>query len=423
MISPSTDLAVPPDVAGAGLERRGLVPLGGRALLLASVPLSVVWIPVANVPGLGNVALADVGLLGLWTAVALELLIRGAGGVGRGPLLLVPAAAAIGVFAGLGTEVAGFDRTWILEALHLMKRFGFAAILPLAAALFRARGLSRTTRLLTLLCMGAMVLFVAVPSLQSHLPRPAAWDPADMDDRPTGLLTNANDLAYASVGLAVLHAAFLPRRAGMVARIALAATLAGAAYCVLSSGSRSGLIGSTLAVTFVVGVSRVRWRTKALLLGVSAATIVAGLSASAVFRERMERFYRERLEDENVSTRLEAQWVAVQASVAQPLGVGYQNFLPATSNLRERYAFTTSDSVYTDTLLGAGILGLAALAGVLGLAWHQASGRRDDGRRIRQAGLVAFLFFGTASVIPMSVFVAPLFFWIPAAGVLAGDEG
>jgi O-antigen ligase len=101
--------------------------------------------------------------------------------------------------------------------------------------------------------------------------------------------------------------------------------------------------------------------------------------------------------------------------------VGYQNFLPATSNIRERYAFTTSDSVYTDTLLGAGFLGLGALVLVLVLAWHQASGRADEGRRIRQAGLIAFLFFGTASVIPMSVFVAPLFFWIPAAGALAGE--
>jgi O-antigen ligase len=422
VIAPSTDadLAVPPGVA---LARRGLVALGGRAMLLASVPLSIVWIPVASVPGLGNIALADVVLLGLWAAVAFELTVGGARGVERTPLILVPAAAAIGIFAGLGAEIAGFDRTWILEALHLMKRFGFAAILPLAAALFRARGLARTTRGLTLLCMGAMVLFVAIPSLQSHLPRPATWDPADMDDRPTGLLTNANDLAYAAVGLAVLHAAFLPRRAGLAARLALAATLAGAAYCVLSSGSRSGLLGSTLAVAFVLLVSRVRWRTKALLLAVSVSAIVVGLSASAIFRERMERFYRERLADENVSSRLEAQWIAVQTSVAQPLGVGYQNFLPATSNLRERYAFTTSDSVYTDTLLGAGFLGLAALVGVLGLAWHQASGRGDDGRRIRQAGLIAFFFFGTASVIPMSVFVAPLFFWIPAAGVLAGDDG
>jgi hypothetical protein len=422
VITPSTEAAALPAELPRRAAHRGLLPLAGRGLLLLSIPLSIVWIPVANVPGIGNVALADVVLLALWGAVACELTLRGARGVQRTPLLLVAVAASIGILAGLGAEIAGFDRTWILEALHLMKRFGFAAILPLAAALFRARGVSRATRALTLLSMGAMVLFVAVPSLQAHLPRPAAWDPTEMDDRPTGLLTNANDLAYASVGLAVLHAAFLPRGAGAAARAALAATLAGGAYCVLASGSRSGLIGSGLAVAFVVLVSGIRWRTKAALLGVSAAAIVAGLSASAIFHERMERFYRERLADENVSSRLEAQWIAVQASLARPLGVGYQNFLPATSSIRERYAFTTSDSVYTDTLLGAGFLGLAALVLVLVLSWHQASGRGDDGRRIRQAGLVAFLFFGTASVIPMSVFVAPLFFWIPAAGALAGED-
>jgi O-antigen ligase len=422
VITPSPDAVAISAPFAAPAARRGPLPLAGRGLLLLSIPLSIVWIPVANVPGLGNVALADVVLLALWGAVGCELTLRGARGVRRSPLVIVAVAAAIGLLAGLGAEIEGFDRTWILEALHLMKRFGFAAILPLAAALFRAPGVSRATRVLTLLCMGAMVLFVARPELQAHLPRPAAWDPADMDDRPTGLLTNANDLAYASVGLAVLHAAFLPRGARLAGRAALAATLAGGAYCVLSSGSRSGLIGSALAVAFVVGVSRIRRRTKVLLLGVSAAAILGGLSASAIFHERMERFYRERLADENVSSRLEAQWIAVQAALARPLGVGYQNFLPATSSIRERYAFTTSDSVYTDTLLGAGFLGLAALVGVLALAWHQASAPGDDGRRIRQAGLVAFLFFGTASVIPMSVFVAPLFFWIPAAGVLAGEE-
>lgn len=414
--------AAPTDArAGAG-ERRGLVPLIGRGLLLLSIPLSILWIPVAYAPGLGNVTLSDLVLIALWGAVACELVVRGAGDVGRSPLVLLAAAASIGVFAGLGAVIGDFERTWAVEAAFHMKRFGIAAILPLAAALFRARGLSRATRVLSLLCMGAMVLFVARPELQAHLPRPATWDPADMDDRPTGLLTNANDLAYASVGLAVLHAAFFPRRAGIAARLGLATTLAGAGYCVLSSGSRSGLIGSLLAVGFVVLVSRIRWRTKALLLAVSVAAVMGGLSASAVFRDRIERFYRERLADENVSSRLEAQWIAVQASAARPLGVGYQNFLPATSSLRESYAFTTSDSVYTDTLLGAGVLGLAALLGTLGLAWHLASGRGDDGRRIRQAGLVAFLFFGTASVIPISIFVAPLFFWIPAAGVVAGAE-
>lgn len=402
--------------------RRGLIPLAGRGLLLLSIPLSIVWIPVANLPGLGNVAIADVVLMLLWGAVATELAVRGARGAPSVPFLIVAVPAVIGVLAGLGAEVAGFDRTWIVEALHLMKRFGIAAIVPLAAALFRAPGISRATRAITLLSMGAMVLFVVRPDLQAHLPRPAAWDPTEMDDRPTGLLTNANDLAYASVGLAVLHAAFLPPRPSLAARAALAATLAGGAYCVLSSGSRSGLLGSALAVAFVLLVSRLRWRTKALLVGVSAAAIVGGLSASAIFHERMERFYRERLADENVSSRLEAQWIAVEASIARPLGVGYQNFLPATASIRERYAFTTSDSVYTDTLLGAGFLGLGALAVLLALVWTQASAGRDDGRRVRQAGLLAFLFFGTASVIPLSVFVAPLFFWIPAAGVLARPD-
>jgi O-antigen ligase len=300
-----------------------------------------------------------------------------------------------------------------------MKRFGFAAILPLAAALFRSRGVARATRVLTVLCMAAMVLFTLRPELQAHLPRPTTFDPSAMDDRPTGLLTNPNDLAYASVALAVLHAAFLPRRAPQLERAVLAATLAGAAICVVSSGSRSGLIGSAGALVFLTLASGFRRRSKVILLAVSGVVIAAGLSSSPLFHERIERFYRQRLGDENVSSRLEAQWIAVQASAGHPLGVGYQNFLSATWNLRKSYAFTTSDSVYVDTLLGAGIPGLLVLLALLAATWRHASRRHDDARRIRQAGLVAFLLFGTAAVVPISVFLAPLFFWIPAAAALA----
>ncbi len=366
-------------IAGASV-RRGLVPLAGRALLLASVPLAVLWIPVATVPGLGNVAAADVVLLGLWLVAGVELALRGARGVEGEPFVVLALAAVVGLLAGLGAEVAGHEGTFVLETLLLMKRFGFAAVLPLAAALFRSRAAGRATRVLTVLCMAAMVLFTLRPELQAYLPRPTTWDPTAMDDRPTGLLTNPNDLAYASVALAVLHAAFLPRPSGPLNRALLAATLAGAAVCVVSSGSRSGLIGSAGALAFLTLASGVRWRSKVVLLAVSGVVIAAGLSTSPLFHERIERFYRQRLGDENVSSRLEAQAIAVQASVAHPLGVGYQNFLPATANLRRRYAFTTSDSVYVDTLLAAGFLGLAALLGLLAAVWRHAS-RRDDARR------------------------------------------
>ena len=401
------------------LARQGLVPAVGRALLLASVPLAVVWIPVASLPGLGNVAAADVVLLGLWAAALLELALRGAREVEPEPFVVLACASAVGLLAGLGAEIAGHEGTFVLEALLLMKRFGFAAILPLAAALFRSRGVARATRVLTVLCMAAMVLFTLRPELQAHLPRPTTFDPTAMDDRPTGLLTNPNDLAYASVALAVLHAAFLPRRAPLLERAVLAATLAGAAICVVSSGSRSGLIGSAGALAFLTLASGFRRRSKVILLAVSGVVIAAGLSSSPLFHERIERFYRQRLGDENVSSRLEAQWIAVQASAGHPLGVGYQNFLSATSNLRKSYAFTTSDSVYVDTLLGAGIPGLLALLALLAATWRHASRRHDEARRIRQAGLVAFLLFGTAAVVPISVFLAPLFFWIPAAAALA----
>jgi hypothetical protein len=42
---------------------------------------------------------------------------------------------------------------------------------------------------------------------------------------------------------------------------------------------------------------------------------------------------------------------------------------------------------------------------------------------VLKGGLVAFLFFGTATVVPISVFLSPLFFSIVSAAAYAdGDE-
>ena len=66
-------------------------------------------------------------------------------------------------------------------------------------------------------------------------------------------------------------------------------------------------------------------------------------------------------------------------------------------------------------VIGAGFAGLLCLLALLWTAWRHV-GRSlspdDPGTHVRRAGLVAFLAFGMATVVPVSVFLAPLFFSI-----------
>ena len=97
----------------------------------------------------------------------------------------------------------------------------------------------------------------------------------------------------------------------------------------------------------------------------------------------------------------------------------------ATARTGDR-SFTTSDSVYLDTLLGAGFLGLACLLGLLHLAWRhvgRAAGPASRRGAVLKGGLLAFLCFGTATVVPISVFLSPLFFSIVGAATYVDADG
>jgi O-antigen ligase len=401
----------------AALARRAAAParapnatlaLVGRALLVAIAPLSLVWIPMAGVPGLGNVAVVDAVLIALWAATAADLLMRGAGELELGPPILVVLATAIAALAGIGAELSRTGRG-VVEFLLFMKRFGLAAILPLAAARFRSPAVAAWTRAVVALTAAALAVSTFSPAVRDLVPRPAEWDPTAMGDRATGLLTNPNDLAYAAIALALLHAALLPRR-GWLARLGFALTLASSAVCVAAAGSRSATMGALAAVAFLLLSSAVRLQAKIVIVLVGVA-LAFGLSASEVFTARLGQFFDRGVEEENVSSRLEAQMVAARASFERPFGVGFGAFPGAISRSMTAYAFTTTDSVYFDTLLGAGFLGLAALLALFVVAWRRAGRARGAAHaRVLQAGLVAFFWFGTATVVPVSMFLAPLFF-------------
>lgn len=420
---PPEAIAVPAplDAPLAAAGRRGLLPSAARLLLLGAVPASLVWFPVTSLPGLGNVAGIDVLLISLWAVTLLDLLVRGAGGVEVDTPLLALLAVSIAVLAGIGAELARNGRG-LIEALLFMKRFGLAAIIPLAAARFPAPGMGRSVRLLTVPTLGALVLFVLQPGLQEALPRPDEFDATALADRASGLLTNPNDLAYAAVALAVLHAAFLPRRRSAATWTLLGLSLAAAGLCLAESGSRSGTAGAIAALLFLVPASALKRGARIALVSAAIAAGVGAVASSTTFRERLDLLWRRGVEEENVRSRLEAQSIAVRAAFENPFGVGFGNFPGAIPRTWTAYAFTTTDSVYLDTLLGAGFLGLAALLALLATAWQHVGRGGPPARprtRVLRAGLLAFLVFGTAAVVPVSIYLAPAFFTIVAGGTLA----
>jgi O-antigen ligase len=117
------------------------------------------------------------------------------------------------------------------------------------------------------------------------------------------------------------------------------------------------------------------------------------------------------MKEDNVEYRLRAQAIGVDAALAHPFGVGFDGMRRATAGARLRV--TTTDSVYVDTLLAAGFLGLFAYLVLIWLAWLEIGRSRHvtpSALSILRAGLAAFVLFGLSSVVPLSVFLAPLFF-------------
>jgi hypothetical protein len=407
--------------------RSGFLAWMGRGLLLAVIPLSVVWVPVVRLPGLGNVSASDSVLLALWVVTGAALVMGGWFVIGHRPVLLILLALAIGTLAAFGAEFAAVGPGKArLEFMHFMKKFGLASILPLATTLFRAPGMGAWTRLLSTLAIAGIAVFTIFPELQYVLPRPEGWDADALQGRATGALTNPNDLAYAAVALAALHAALVPGTAGVTSRLLQLATVGGAAMCVITSGSRSGVLGAAAALLFLLVSRRVSLGKKFAAAAACALAIGVGLWSSTVFQDRLASAYRHGLTERNVYSRLEAQGLALRASLSHPLGVGYTGFARASAEERAEFTLVTSDSVYLDTLLASGFLGLLCLLALFATAWrHLGSARtaNDSGARVLRAGMLAFLVFGAATVVPVSVFLSPLFFYVVSAGSYFNANG
>jgi O-antigen ligase len=133
--------------------------------------------------------------------------------------------------------------------------------------------------------------------------------------------------------------------------------------------------------------------------------------------------------EDNVSSRLEAQYITAKAAVLNPLGVGYSNFRQATQTLATGGGTFTyvegSDSVYFDTLLGSGLAGLVTLLFLYRKCWRYLGAKnktKDGPNRILRAACLAVFVFGTATIAPMSIFVAPTFFMLVGLGSIVKRE-
>lgn len=123
--------------------------------------------------------------------------------------------------------------------------------------------------------------------------------------------------------------------------------------------------------------------------------------------------YTQRFDEPNIAGRMDAQYTALSAALRNPFGVGYTHFLDVTGGLSSSLSTTTSDSVYVDTLLSSGFLGLSCLLGLIVTCWqHVGASENREVSRILRTGLIAMCAFGTASNAPSSVFVAPVFFFM-----------
>src|SRR4051812_26725833 len=108
-----------------------------RALLsltiAAALPASVIWWPVADLPGLGQLTAGDLTLAFAWCLTLPLVFSRRTNKLQRIAGAILVAVVSPGLLACFGAYLYSADSPLLLEFGMYMKRFGLAAILPLSA--------------------------------------------------------------------------------------------------------------------------------------------------------------------------------------------------------------------------------------------------------------------------------------------------
>lgn len=403
----------------------------GNVLIALSVPATLIWLPIATLPGVGNITLSDIVFLLLWIIVFLKFIaLRRISKVFVIPLRILVFAICLGMLSAFGSAAFGGTIGPVSEMALFMKRFGLASILPLAFALTYSEKFLKVLQLILVIGLIALFIFSMYPELQYILPVHSSSDVlyAEMfAERATGLISNPNDFAYISIIIcaSVVAISFLTSLRYRTDRLLVyMAILIGAANLVVS-GSRSAVLGTLAGLLYWIATTKIALGRKLFLIVFTIGAAFTGIATSETFSQRMKRVVENGAGEENVSSRLEAQYIAFSGFLENPLGVGYANFNEATRTLISGSSISQldgSDSIYFDTLLGAGIIGFLTLLLLYRDCWHNVLARD---KRYRNASVIlksiciAVFMFGFATVAPISVFVAPFFFLMIGIGFAA----
>lgn len=399
--------------------------LVGISILLL-IPGSLVWWPLFSIPGAGTVAASDALLLILWP-VTLWTLSRwnGSARLRRRALVIAGLPALIGLLGALAAALytSSLDAGFLEFALQA-KRFGLAAIVPAAMLVSRASAIRRVARPVIVATLIANVGMVLFPEIMGYLPVAEMADARVFEQgRGAGLVLNPNDLAYVSMGLMVCYMALsVEDRPGTFWGTPVNWVVTGAAaFNLVTSGSRSGILGAGVAAAYFVIRNSDRWSRRLVPVLALTVALLVGTDANEVLASRLSRAYERGISEENIAERLAAQEAGVRSAARNVWGVGSRNAKEVLSPYLGRSALFvgTTDSVYVDTLVASGVLGLLALLLLWRRAWTFVSvGVSPRSAAILQSGLIGFAVVGLASVSPASFSVAPTFFFlIGTAGV------
>lgn len=398
-------------------------------VLLLVLPCTVFWLPLHSDEALGTLTLLDCTLLALW-ATSLALFF---GSHTEHPLLARRCAAVcifgllVGCCYAVATVVFGQTVNLNRDLLRFMKIFGFPSIIPLSVCLA-----SRVRRIHAILTGSALVSIVfnagiALTGYQDQLPLFSRFSDLSgvQSFRPTGAVSNPNDYAYISIaGLAVALASWCSvKTSRKLVRGFCSLAIVAALYGIVTSGSRSAMVGLLCGALYYTMRQNSSIAARVGLAGAVIVFVASGWQLSEVFRERLDTALTQKTEELNFAGRLEAQTIALRSWVSWPLGVGASNMPDATApyagNAQWVVSVQGSDSIYVDTLLGAGIAGLAFLLLCLGSCWKLAASSVETSRTgVLRAGILSMLCIGFASVAPATSFVAPFFFVIVGLAAL-----
>jgi hypothetical protein len=405
-------------------RRRALNLSGVHSILLSLVlPLAVVWIPVSRQTGLGTVTLLDIVLCLLWLTTLFRLRCVS---VSYRPYKLaagiVMSAVLPAAFAMAGALLFNNRLDVAIDLMQQLKRFGMPSIIPLAL-LVAPRECASRMRIILIGSVALMVLLAATPWVGLLPINAEATDLPSADPRAMGSLSNPNDYSYIGIFGALTGLSFgADRTIRRLSRyIWCTLALVVGLTALVTSASRSGIVAAVLGSTYITFTSRQSPKGKALLLLGLCIIAVVSWQSLPTFQDRMQRVISQTAADDSFSARIEAQEVALRTWIDHPLGVGFSNMYAATqrnaSDSRLVVGVATSDNIYVDFLLGAGLFGLGCLILCLRccLALVRQPSQRSGAIYLR-TGILCAVVFGLATVSPASYVVAPFFFTLVGIG-------